>query len=89
MFLGGSIGVYYFAFLAIAVQHISVLEFTLLSVGGMLIGSLPLDVFVLTQEIHISPYLIAGIFPTYSGVIEISQYLFPENSSLRQKLRKR
>ena len=73
VFLGGSIGVIYIAFAVLAVQHLGVLEFTLLSVGGMLIGSLLLDVFVPTQGTHISPYLIAGIFLTYLGVIANSQ----------------
>ena len=73
MFLGGSIGVFYIAFSAVAVQYVGVLEFTLLSVGGMLIGSLLLDVFVPTQGTHISPYLIAGIFLTYLGVIANGQ----------------
>ena len=52
MFLGGSIGVFYIAFSAVAVQYVGVLEFTLLSVGGMLIGSLLLDVFAPTQGTH-------------------------------------
>ena len=73
MFLGGSIGVFYIAFSAVAVQYVGVLEFTLLSVGGMLIGSLLLDVFVPTQGTHISPYLITGIFLTYLGVIANGQ----------------
>ena len=73
MFLGGSIGVFYIAFSAVAVQYVGVLEFTLLSVGGMLIGSLLLDVFAPTQGTHISPYLIAGIFLTYLGVIANGQ----------------
>ena len=76
MFLGGSIGVFYIAFSAVAVQHVGVLEFTLLSVGGMLIGSLLLDVFVPTQGTHISPYLITGIFLTYLGVIVNGQSHF-------------
>ena len=76
VFLGGSIGVIYIAFAALAVQHLGVLEFTLLSVGGMLIGSLLLDVFVPTQGTHISPYLIAGIFLTYLGVIANGQSRF-------------
>jgi len=76
MFLGGSIGVFYIAFSAVAVQYVGVLEFTLLSVGGMLIGSLLLDVFVPTQGTHISPYLIAGIFLTYLGVIANGQSRF-------------
>jgi transporter family-2 protein len=69
IFLGGSIGVFYIAFSAIAVQYVGVLEFTLLSVGGMLIGSLLLDVFVPTEVTQISPYLITGIFLTYLGVM--------------------
>ena len=73
MFLGGSIGVFYIAFSAVAVQYVGVLEFTLLSVGGMLIGSLLLDVFAPTQGTHISPYLIAGIFLSYLGVIANGQ----------------
>ncbi len=73
MFLGGSIGVFYIAFSAVAVQYVGVLEFTLLSVGGMLIGSLLLDVFAPTQGTHISPNLIAGIFLTYLGVIANGQ----------------
>jgi transporter family-2 protein len=76
MFLGGSIGVFYIAFSAVAVQYVGVLEFTLLSVGGMLIGSLLLDVFVPTEGTHISPYLIAGIFLTYLGVIANGQSRF-------------
>jgi transporter family-2 protein len=76
VFLGGSIGVIYIAFTALAVQHLGVLEFTLFSVGGMLIGSLLLDVFVPTQGTHISPYLITGIFLTYLGVIANGQSRF-------------
>jgi transporter family-2 protein len=73
MFLGGSIGVFYIAFSAVAVQYVGVLEFTLLSVGGMLFGSLLLDIFAPTKGTHISPYLIAGIFITYLGVIANGQ----------------
>jgi len=76
MFLGGSIGVFYIAFSAVAVQYVGVLEFTLLSVGGMLIGSLLLDVFVPTEGTQISPYLITGIFLTYLGVIANGQSRF-------------
>jgi transporter family-2 protein len=76
VFLGGSIGVIYIAFTALAVQHLGVLNFTLYSVGGMLIGSLLLDVFVPTQGTQISPYLITGIFLTYLGVIVNGQSRF-------------
>jgi transporter family-2 protein len=76
VFLGGSIGVIYIAFTALTVQYLGVLEFTLFSVGGMLIGSLLLDVFVPTEGTQISPYLIAGIFLTYLGVIANGQSRF-------------
>jgi transporter family-2 protein len=76
VFSGGSIGVIYIAFTALAVQHLGVLEFTLFSVGGMLIGSLLLDVFVPTEGTQISPYLITGIFLTYLGVIANGQSRF-------------
>ncbi len=76
IYLGGSIGVIYIAFTALIVQSLGVFEFTLFSVGGMLIGSLLLDVFVPTQGTHISPYLIAGIFLTYLGVIANGQSRF-------------
>ncbi len=76
IFLGGSIGVIYIAFTAVAVQHLGVLEFTLFSVSGMLVGSLLLDIFIPTQGTHISPYLVAGIFLTYLGVIANGQSRF-------------
>ena len=76
VFLGGSIGVIYIAFTALAVQHLGVLVFTLFSVGGMLIGSLLLDLLLPTQGTQISPYLIAGIFLTYLGVIANGQSRF-------------
>jgi transporter family-2 protein len=68
MFLGGSIGVIYIALSAHIVQHLGVLEFTLYSVGGMLIGSLLIDLIFPTKGTLISPYLIAGITLTYLGV---------------------
>ena len=76
VFLGGSIGVIYIAFTALAVQHLGVLEFTLFSVSGMLVGSLLLDLLLPTQGTQISPYLIAGIFLTYLGVIANGQSRF-------------
>ncbi len=76
VFLGGSIGVIYIAFTALAVQHLGVLEFTLFSVSGMLVGSLLLDLLLPTQGTQISPYLIAGIFLTYIGVIANGQSRF-------------
>ena len=76
MFLGGSIGVIYIALSAHIVQHFVVLEFTLFSVGGMLIGSLLIDLVAPTSGTDISPYLIAGIFLTYLGVVANGQSRF-------------
>jgi transporter family-2 protein len=73
MFLGGSIGVIYIALSAHIVQHLGVLEFTLFSVGGMLIGSLLIDFVFPTPGTQISPYLIAGIALTYLGVVANGQ----------------
>ena len=73
MFLGGSIGVIYIALSAHIVQHVGVLEFTLFSVGGMLIGSLLIDFVFPTPGAQISPYLIAGIALTYLGVVANGQ----------------
>jgi transporter family-2 protein len=73
MFLGGSIGVIYIALSAHIVQHLGVLEFTLFSVGGMLIGSLLIDFVFPTKGTVISPYLIVGIALTYLGVIANGQ----------------
>ncbi len=76
MFLGGSIGVIYIALSAHIVQHVGVLEFTLFSVGGMLIGSLLIDIIVPTKGTIISGFLIAGILLTYLGVIANGQSRF-------------
>ena len=69
MFLGGSIGVIYIALSSHIVQNLGVLEFTLFSVGGMLIGSLLIDLLLPTPGTVISPFLIAGIALTYLGVV--------------------
>ncbi len=76
MFIGGSIGVVYIAFSALAVQYLGVLEFTLFSVGGMLFGSLLIDFVAPTAGTSISRYLISGIFLTYLGVIANGQSRF-------------
>ncbi|MSX27543.1 MAG: hypothetical protein F2717_01755 [Actinobacteria bacterium] len=73
MFIGGSIGVVYIAFSAAAVQQLGVLDFTLFSVGGMLVGSLLIDLVAPTAGTVISWYLIAGILITYLGVIANGQ----------------
>ena len=76
MFLGGSIGVIYIALSAHIVQYVGVLEFTLFSVGGMLVGSLLIDIIVPTKGTIISGFLIAGILLTYLGVIANGQSRF-------------
>ena len=76
MFLGGSIGVLYIALSSHIVQHLGVLEFTLFSVGGMLIGSLAIDLLFPTPGTVISPYLITGIALTYLGVVANGQSRF-------------
>jgi len=58
------------------VQYVGVLEFTLFSVGGMLIGSLLIDIIVPTKGTIISGFLIAGILLTYLGVIANGQSRF-------------
>ena len=76
VYIGGSIGVIYIAFSATAVQHLGVLEFTLFSVGGMLFGSLLIDLVAPTTGTDISPYLISGILLTYLGVVANGQSRF-------------
>ena len=73
MFLGGSIGVIYIALSSHIVQHLGVLDFTLFSVGGMLIGSLLIDLLFPTPGTVISPFLIIGIALTYLGVVANGQ----------------
>jgi transporter family-2 protein len=69
IYIGGSIGVVYIAFTALIVQSLGVLDFTLFSVGGILLGSLVLDIVLPTSGTLITPYLVIGIFLTYLGVI--------------------
>ena len=69
IYTGGVIGVIYIAFSSTIVQHLGVLNFTLFSVGGQLVGSLAIDVLYPTDGVQISAYLISGIIMTYLGVI--------------------
>ena len=69
IYTGGVIGVIYIAFSSTIVQHLGVLNFTLFSVGGQLVGSLAIDVLYPTDGVQISAYLISGIVMTYLGVI--------------------
>ena len=69
IYTGGVSGVIYIAFSSTIVQHLGVLNFTLFSVGGQLVGSLAIDVLYPTDGVQISAYLISGIVMTYLGVI--------------------
>jgi transporter family-2 protein len=69
MYTGGTIGVIYIAFTSTIVQHLGVLTFTLISVGGQLVGSLLIDFYSPTEGVHVSVYLVTGIVMTYVGVI--------------------
>lgn len=66
---GGLLGVIYVAFTALIVQHLGVLTFTVLSVGGQLIGSLILDLLHPETSGGVGAALISGICLTYLGVI--------------------
>ena len=69
MYTGGTIGVIYIAFTSTIVQHLGVLTFTLISVGGQLVGSLLIDLYSPTEGVHVSAYLVTGIVMTYLGVV--------------------
>ncbi|MFM7949634.1 MAG: DMT family transporter, partial [Actinomycetales bacterium] len=69
IYTGGVIGVIYIAFTALIVQHLGVLTFTLISVGGQLFGSLLLDLYAPSAGVTVSSYLVTGIVMTYLGVI--------------------
>jgi transporter family-2 protein len=69
IYTGGAIGVMYIAFSSTIVQHLGVLNFTLFSVGGQLLGSLAIDIIYPTDGVHVSIYLVSGIVMTYLGVI--------------------
>ena len=73
IYLGGTIGVMYIAFSAKIVQQIGVLVFTMISVGGLLFGSLLIDVLMPTKNIGVSAFLIAGIVLAYLGVLVSGQ----------------
>ena len=69
IYTGGVIGVIYIAFTSTIVQHLGVLTFTLISVGGQLVGSLFIDFYSPTKGVQVSAYLVTGIFMTYLGVV--------------------
>jgi transporter family-2 protein len=69
IYLGGSIGVIYIATTSLIVQHLGVLTFTVLSVGGQLVGSLILDLINPGTSSQVGWALVSGIALTYLGVI--------------------
>ena len=69
IYTGGVIGVIYIAFTAVIVQHLGVLTFTVLSVGGQLIGSLLLDLANPERSGQVGWALVTGIALTYLGVL--------------------
>jgi len=69
IYTGGVLGVIYVAFTSTIVQHLGVLTFTLISVGGQLVGSLLIDLVSPTDGVKISVYLVSGIVLTYLGVL--------------------
>lgn len=69
IYTGGAIGVIYVAFTSTIVQHLGVLTFTLISVGGQLVGSLLIDLYSPTDGVKVSIYLVSGIILTYLGVL--------------------
>ena len=69
IYTGGVLGVIYVAFTSTIVQHLGVLTFTLISVGGQLVGSLLIDLYSPTDGVKVSVYLVSGIILTYLGVL--------------------
>ena len=69
IYTGGVIGVVYIAFTALIVQHLGVLTFTVLSVGGQLVGSLILDLINPETSGQVGWALVTGIALTYLGVM--------------------
>lgn len=84
MYMGGTIGVIYIAFTSTIVQHLGVLTFTLISVGGQLVGSLLIDLYSPTEGVQISAYLVTGIVMTYLGVVVGGVGSLPKLRSTKQ-----
>lgn len=80
IYTGGVIGVIYIAFTSLIVQHLGVLTFTILSVGGQLAGSLILDLINPATSSSVGASLIAGICLTYLGVVVSGQRRLGRNS---------
>jgi transporter family-2 protein len=84
MYMGGTIGVIYIAFTSTIVQHLGVLTFTLISVGGQLVGSLLIDLYSPTEGVQISAYLVTGIVMTYLGVVVGGVGTLPRPKSMKR-----
>jgi len=85
MYTGGTIGVIYIAFTSTIVQHLGVLTFTLISVGGQLVGSLLIDFYSPTEGVQVSAYLVTGIVMTYLGVVVGGAGNLPKRKSTKQE----
>jgi transporter family-2 protein len=85
MYTGGTTGVIYIAFTSTIVQHLGVLTFTLISVGGQLVGSLLIDFYSPTEGVNVSVYLVTGIVMTYLGVIVGGVGNLPKRKLAKQK----
>jgi bacterial/archaeal transporter family-2 protein len=69
IYTGGAIGVIYIAFTSVIVQHLGVLTFTVLSVGGQLAGALVLDLLTPELSSSVGVYLVGGVLLSYLGTI--------------------
>jgi transporter family-2 protein len=85
MYTGGTIGVIYIAFTSTIVQHLGVLTFTLISVGGQLVGSLLIDFYSPTEGVQVSAYLVTGIVMTYLGVVVGGAGNLPKRKSTKRE----
>lgn len=85
MYTGGTIGVIYIAFTSTIVQRLGVLTFTLISVGGQLVGSLLIDLYSPTKGVQVSGYLVTGILMTYLGVIVGGVGNLPKRKLMKRK----
>ena len=85
IYTGGTIGVIYIAFTSTIVQHLGVLTFTLISVGGQLVGSLLIDFYSPTEGVQVSAYLVTGIVMTYLGVVVGGAGNLPKRKSLKRQ----
>ena len=69
MYTGGTIGVVFIAISSVAVQKLGVLMFTVLSVGGQLVGALIIDILYPTPGVQLSMNMYAGVALSLIGVL--------------------